>query len=44
MTIRDAAHNVLDVITGGPPAVGTRMGPGAPGFPEGSPTAATPTS
>jgi hypothetical protein len=40
VTIRDAANNVLDVITGGPPAMGRRMSVGAPGFPE---AAATPT-
>jgi hypothetical protein len=44
VTIRDAADNVLQVITDSPPAVGTRMGVGSPGFPEGTPTAATPTS
>src|SRR5215207_7563833 len=42
VTIRDAAHNVLDVLSGGPPAIGTRMGVGAPGFPEGTPAAGTP--
>ncbi len=42
MTIRDAAGTVVDVITGGPPVTGVRMGVGAPGFPEGTPTAATP--
>jgi hypothetical protein len=41
ITIRDAAHNVLDVVTGLPPATGVRMAVGAPGFPE---AAATPTS
>jgi hypothetical protein len=40
VTIRDANHNVLNVLTGGPPAMGRRMSVGAPGFPE--PTA-TPT-
>jgi hypothetical protein len=30
------------VIADGPSAIGTRMGVGAPGFPEGTPTAATP--
>jgi hypothetical protein len=44
VTIRDAAHAVLQVIADSPPAVGTRMSPGAPGFPEGTPTAATPTA
>jgi hypothetical protein len=42
VTIRDAAHNILDVIANGPPAIGTRMGVGTPGFPEGTPDAATP--
>jgi hypothetical protein len=42
VTIRGAAHAVLDVLSGGPPAVGTRMGVGSPGFPEGTPAAATP--
>ena len=42
VTIRDAAGIVVDVITGGPPATGVRMAVGAPGFPEGTPTAATP--
>ena len=46
ITIRDAAHNVVEIITpypGGPPATGVRMGVGAPGFPEGTPAAGTPT-
>ncbi len=43
-TIRDAAGTVVDVITGGPPATGVRMGVGAPGFPAASPAAGTPTS
>jgi hypothetical protein len=34
VTIRDAQNTVLDVIEGGPPAIGTRMAVGAPGFPE----------
>jgi hypothetical protein len=34
VTIRDADNNVVDVIEGGPPAIGTRMAVGAPGFPE----------
>jgi hypothetical protein len=42
ITIRDAADNVIQEIADGPPAMGVRMGPGAPGFPEGTPTAATP--
>ena len=47
ITVRDAAHNVVEVITpnpGGVPATGVRMGVGAPGFPEGTPTAGTPTA
>ena len=43
VTIRDAAGAVIEVIPPGPnrrPVTGTRMGVGAPGFPEG--TAATP--
>ena len=43
-TIRDAQGNVLDVLRGGPPVTGVRMGVGAPGFSEGSPAASTPTS
>lgn len=42
ITIRDAADNVVQEIADGPPAVGRRMGVGAPGFPEGTPTAGTP--
>ena len=41
-TIRDAQGNVLDVLRGGPPVTGVRMGVGAPGFPEGTPAAGTP--
>ena len=44
VTIRDAADMVVDVITDGPPASGTRMGVGRAGFPEGTPAVATPTS
>ena len=44
VTIRDAADTVLDVLSDPPPAVGTRMGPGAPGFPGGTPAAATPSA
>jgi hypothetical protein len=46
ITLRDAAGNVVDVITpypGSPRTIGVRMGVGAPGFPEGTPLA-TPTS
>ena len=42
ITIRDAADNVVQEIADPPPAVGTRMGVGAPGFPVAKPTAATP--
>lgn len=46
VTIRDATHTVVAVIPGPPepPATGVRMRVGAPGFPEGTPTAATPTT
>lgn len=46
VTIRDAAGAVLRQVpgTGSPPVTGIRMGVGAPGFPEGTPAAATPTS
>jgi hypothetical protein len=47
ITIRDAAHNVVEVVKpypGGVPATGVRMGVGAPGFPQGMPTAGTPTA
>jgi hypothetical protein len=47
ITVRDAAHNVVEVVTpypGGVPATGVRMGVGAPGFPEGTPGTATPTA
>src|SRR5215213_5073637 len=43
-TIRDAAGTVVDVLRGGPPVTGVRMGVGAPGFPEGAPAASTPTT
>jgi hypothetical protein len=43
ITIRDANDNILQVITDAQPAVGTRMGVGAPGLPEGTPTVGTPT-
>ncbi len=42
VTIRDAADHVLQVMTDLPPAIGTRLGVGSPGFPEGTPVAATP--
>ena len=42
-TIRDAAGTILDVLRGGPPVTAVRMGVGSPGFPEGTPTAGTPT-
>jgi hypothetical protein len=46
-TIRDAAGNVTDVLRGGPPATGVRMGVGNPGLPgttsmAGTATAGTP--
>jgi hypothetical protein len=46
-TIRDAAGNVIDVLRGGPPATGVRMGVGNPGLPgttamAGTATAGTP--
>ena len=41
-TIRDAQGTVLDVLRGGPPVTGVRMGVGAPGFPEGPAAAGTP--
>jgi hypothetical protein len=47
ITIRDAAGSVVEVIKsfpGGPPATGVRMSVGAPGFPDGTPTAGTPTT
>jgi hypothetical protein len=43
ITIRDAQNNVIDVIEGGPPAIGTRIAVGAPGFPEPEAPAASPT-
>ena len=33
VTIRDATNAIVNVLTGGPPITGTRMGVGAPGFP-----------
>jgi hypothetical protein len=41
-TIRDAQGTVLDVLRGGPPVTGVRMGVGAPGFPAATSTASTP--
>ena len=41
-TIRDAAGTIVDVLRGGPPVTGVRMGVGSPGFPEASPAAGTP--
>jgi hypothetical protein len=43
-TIRDAAGTILDVLRGGPPVTGVRMGVGSPGFPEGTPVTGTPTT
>ena len=34
VTIRDATNAIVDVVEGGPPITGVRMGVGAPGFPE----------
>jgi hypothetical protein len=39
VTIRDAAHQVVQVITDPPLVTGVRMAVGAPGFPDGSPIA-----
>jgi hypothetical protein len=47
ITVRDAANNVVEVVTpypGGVPATGVRMGVGASGFPEGTTGTATPTT
>jgi hypothetical protein len=44
VTIRDAANTFVNVISGGPPATGVRMGVGSPGFPEATPDVATPAS
>ena len=44
VTIRDAAGNVLDVITGGPPITGTRMAVGDAGFPETPAASCSPTT
>jgi hypothetical protein len=41
-TIRDAQGTVLDVLRGGPPVTGVRMGVGAPGFSEGTAAAVPP--
>jgi hypothetical protein len=43
-TIRDAQGTVLDVLRGGPPVTGVRMGVGAPGLPEKTSAASTPTT
>ena len=43
-TIRDAQGTVLDVLRGGPPVTGVRMGVGAPGLPEGTAAASTPST
>jgi hypothetical protein len=43
-TIRDAQGAVLDVLRGGPPVTGVRMGVGAPGLPEGTAAAGTPST
>jgi hypothetical protein len=51
LTFRDAAHNVVQVVAPYEaddgsvlPRTGVRIGVGAPGFPEGTPTTATPAS
>ena len=43
-TVRDAAGNIIDVVKGGPPVTGVRMGVGAPGFPAAGREAGTPTA
>jgi hypothetical protein len=45
VTIRDAAGAIVQEIAtaGAPPVTGFRVGVGSPGFPEGTPTAGTPT-
>jgi len=43
-TIRDAAGNVIDVLRGGPPATGVRMGVGNPGLPGATAMAGTATA
>jgi hypothetical protein len=43
-TIRDAQGTVLDVLRGGPPVTGVRMGVGAPGFPPATPAAGSPST
>jgi hypothetical protein len=42
-TIRDAEGKILNVLKGGPPATGVRMGVGAPGLPDAA-MAGTPTT
>ena len=41
-TIRDADGNVVDVLRGGPPVTGVRMGVGSPGLPGSTPVPSTP--
>jgi hypothetical protein len=43
-TIRDAQGTVLDVLRGGPPVTGVRMGVGTPGLPGSTPTVGTPST
>jgi hypothetical protein len=43
VTIRDATHQVVQVVTNPPLVTGVRMAVGAPGFPEWTPAASTPT-
>jgi hypothetical protein len=44
VTIRDATHQVVQVITNPPQVTGVRMRVDAPGFPAGTPTTGTPTT
>jgi hypothetical protein len=44
VTIRDAAHQVVQVVTNPPPVTGVRMRVGTPGFPEGTSVTGTPTN
>ena len=43
-TIRDAAGAIVDVLRGGPPVTGVRMGVGSPGLAAGTPMPGTPTA
>ena len=44
VTIRDAAHQIVETITEPPTVTGVRMGVGVPGFPAAPPEASTPTT